>query len=91
MRIEISHRVDIGLFGDEIETMREILRLAYERLHQQEAVQMSGVPLARQAGLVGPELFRVKEALTALGVATGIALPYDPPGAITSMTIRDES
>lgn len=78
MRIESSHRVDIGLFGADIETMREILRLAYERLHQQAAVQMSGVPLARQAGLVGPELFRVKETIEKIGRACGISLPYEP-------------
>lgn len=89
MRIDKSARVFIELFVGDIETMREILRLAYERLHQQAAVQMSGVPLARQAGLVGHELFRVKEALTALGAATGIALPYDPPGEITSMTLSN--
>jgi hypothetical protein len=89
MRIDKSARVFIELFDGDIETMREILRLAYERLHQQEAVQMSGVPFARQAGLVGPELFRVKEALTALGAATGIDLPYDPPGANASLTLSN--
>lgn len=87
MRISKSARMDIELFDGDIETMREILRLAYERLHQQAAVQMRGVPLERQAGLVGPDLFRVKKALTELGAATGIDLPYDPAGANTSLTI----
>lgn len=89
MRIAKSSRMDITLLDSDIETMREIARLAYERLHQQEAVQLRGVPIERQAGLVGPELFRVKEALTSLGAATGIDLPYDPPGANTSLTLSN--
>lgn len=78
MRIESYHRVDIGIFGDDIQTMREIVRLAYERIHSSEPVQLHGVPFDRQAGLVGGELFRVKESIEKIGLACGISLPYEP-------------
>lgn len=88
MRIEKLTKIDITLFDSDIYTMREIARLAYEHLHKQEAVQMRGVPLERQAGLVGPDLFRVKDALVRLGEATGIDLPYDPTGkSISTMRV----
>lgn len=78
MRIESSHRVDIRLFGDDIQTMREIVRLAHERIHTSEPVQLCGVPLTRQADLVGTELFRVKAAIEKIGRECGISLPYEP-------------
>ena len=87
MRVDKFARITIELFDDDIETMREIARLAYEHLHVSPRVQMHGVPLERQAGMVGSDLFRVKEALEKLGSATGIDLPYDPPGANTSLAV----
>lgn len=78
MNIDSYSRVDIGLHGDDIHTMREIVRLAYERIHSSPPVQLCGSPLTRQAGLVGPELFRVKEAIEQIGRACGISLPYEP-------------
>jgi hypothetical protein len=79
MRIDSNHRVDIELYGDsDIQAMREIVRLAYERIHASPTVQLRGVPLERQAGLVGPELFRVKETIEKIGQACGISLPYEP-------------
>lgn len=84
MRIEKYAKLTVEFSDGDIETMREIARLAYERLHDSPSVRLRGVPMERQAGLVGPDLFRVKEALIMLGAATGIDLPYDPPGATTS-------
>ncbi|MER2626624.1 MAG: hypothetical protein ABTS22_22155 [Accumulibacter sp.] len=67
----------VELHNDEIETMREVVRLAHERLRNAQLIQMSGIPLERQAGLVGPELFRVKTMIEKLGKSVGIDLPYD--------------
>lgn len=78
MNIDHFKKLDITLHQDESETMREILRLAYERLHSAPKEQMRGVPVERQAGLVGPELFRVKDMIERLGKATGINLPVEP-------------
>lgn len=77
MRIDSHFRIDIELHGGDIESMREIVRLAYERIHASEPVQLRGVPFTRQADLVGPELFRVKEAIEKIGLACGICLPYE--------------
>lgn len=78
MNIDHFKKLDITLHQDESETMREILRLAYERLHSAPKEQMRGIPVERQAGLVGPELFRVKDMIERLGKATGINLPVEP-------------
>ena len=51
---------------------RELVRLAHERLVNAPRIQMKGVPLQRQAGLVGPELFRAKQMLEKLGKELGI-------------------
>lgn len=71
------NRLTIELHNEEVETMREIARLAHERLRNAPLVRMHGAPLERQAGLVGPDLFRVKAMLEKLGEAVGIDLPYD--------------
>ena len=89
MKIDTLHRVDITLFDADIQTMREIVRLAHERIHTCNAVRLRGVPLERQAGLVVPELFQVKEAIKKIGHACGISLPYEPEstqGTGTSIT-----
>jgi hypothetical protein len=78
MKIDAFSRVTIELYDDDAAVMREIVRLAYERLHASTTVQLRGVPLERQAGLVGPELFRVKESIEKIGHACGIRLPYEP-------------
>lgn len=73
-----SHnRLTVELHNDEVETMREVVRLAHERLRNAPLIQMSGSPLERQAGLVGPDLFRVKTMIEKLGKSVGIDLPFD--------------
>lgn len=78
MRIDQSNRVTVELFDGDINAMREIVRLAYERIHASAPVQLWGSPLTCQAGLVGPELFNVKESIEKIGLACGINLPYEP-------------
>ena len=91
MRVERLERVSIELFDADVVTMREICRLAYERLHESQPVPIRGVPLDRQAGLVGPELFRVKESIEKIGQACGISLPYEPePKQCTSLAVIGE-
>ena len=43
----------------------------------EDAIQMKGSPLERQAGLVGPELFRAKQMLEKFGKELGINCPAD--------------
>lgn len=71
------NRLTVELHNDEVDTMREVLRLAHERLRNAALIQMSGSPLERQAGLVGSDLFRVKTMIEKLGKAVDIDLPYD--------------
>lgn len=78
MHAHVSRRASIELHDMEIETAREILRLAYLQLHSQPATPLHGSPLTRQAGLCGPELFLLKTMLDQLGMAFGIELPYEP-------------
>lgn len=70
-------RLTIELHNDEVDTMRELVRLAHERLINAPRIKMKGVPLERQAGLVGPELFRAKQMLEKLGNELGIDCPAD--------------
>lgn len=71
------NRLTIELHNDEVDTMRELVRLAHQRLVNAPRIQMKGSPLERQAGLVGPELFRVKQMLEELGKKLGIDCPED--------------
>jgi hypothetical protein len=77
MEIHHTRRLSIDLRDEEIETIREILCLAHAHLKASPCVQLSGTPLQRQAGLCGPELFRVKSMIEKMGTAMGVALPYD--------------
>lgn len=81
MNIDHYKRLSIELHNDEAESLREILRLAYVRLHTSPPERMRGIPIERQAGLVGPELYRVKGMLEKLGKAVGLDLPIDPPAS----------
>lgn len=77
MDISSTRRMVIELREDDIDGMREIARLAYARLHSKPATQMHGSPHTKQAGLSGPDLYRVKTMLERLGVAFESPLPYD--------------
>lgn len=71
------NHLTIELHNDEVDTMRELVRLAHERLANAPRIQMKGSPLERQAGLVGPELFRAKQMLEKLGKELGVDCPSD--------------
>lgn len=70
-------RMTIELHNDEIGTMRELVRLAHERLVNAPRIQMKGCPLERQAGLVGHDLFRAKQMLEKLGKELGLDCSAD--------------
>lgn len=71
------NRLTIELHNDEVDTMRELVRLAHQQLVNSPCIQMKGSPLERQAGLVGPELFRAKQMLEKLGKDLGVEFPAD--------------
>ncbi len=77
MDIDIIRNAHIILRNNEIDAMREIARLAHERLNAQEVSILRGGGLRRQGDLMGPDLFRVKDMLNKLGVVFGIDLPFD--------------
>lgn len=91
METYAHNRLTIELHNDEVITMREIARLAHERLLSAPLVQLRGVPLQRQAGLVGPDIFRVKEMLKKLGNATGIELQDTKPDDSQEINIAEFS
>ncbi|HCZ16789.1 MAG TPA: hypothetical protein DHV85_19830 [Candidatus Accumulibacter sp.] len=71
-----ARRADAAEYHDMRELNRE-MRADALRLRNAPLVRMHGAPLERQAGLVGPDLFRVKAMLEKLGKSVGIDLPYD--------------
>ena len=77
MEAHRHNRLTIELHNNEVDTMRDLVRLAHERLVNAPRIQLKGVPLQRQAGLVGSELFRAKHMLEELGRALGIDCPAD--------------
>jgi hypothetical protein len=77
MQVHHLRRVTIELRDDEIDSLREVCVLAHRQLTAEPPVQMSGYPMKKQAGLVGPELFRVKTMLQEFGISLGADLPYD--------------
>lgn len=79
MQTFLHNQMTIELHNEEISTMRELVRLAHERLLTSPGIQMKGVPLKRQAGLVGPDLCRVEEMLKKLGNELGIDCSSDKP------------
>jgi len=79
MELHHLHRLQIELHeNNEIEAFKEVVRLAYTQLHNAPCVQMHGNPCKKQAGLIGPELFRVKTMLEQLGRSIGVDCPYEP-------------
>ena len=83
-----SRRFSLELQDEEIESLSEILRLAHERLRTSPCIQMHGCPLERQAGLVGPQLFRVKLMLEQIGRSVGEDLPYDDTSSAYPVAVR---
>lgn len=73
LRIETTRRIDItGVDGD-IDTLREIVRLARERLTESPRHQLRGCGgLERQADLVTPQLNNVRDTLDRLAAETGL-------------------
>lgn len=90
LTIETSRRIDITGFNGDIDTLREIVRLARERLNESPAVQLRGCGgLERQAGLVLPQLQNVRDTLDRLAEVTGLPPIYtfvDEPTPIAFIT-----
>lgn len=77
MMLYIESTLQLSLRDREIDAMRQIIRLAHERLTSSPAVQLHGCPLKRQAGLVGPELSLVNEIVERMACELGVPLqPY---------------
>lgn len=76
MNLHKEVSLSVILHNVEVDDFREIVRIAHQHLNAQPATQLHGIPFKRQAGLCGPELFRVKSMLQEMGNALGIACPY---------------
>lgn len=72
MDMHFHERATLDLHNEELDTFRVIVRLAAERLAAAPATKMKGVPLERQAGLVGVDLFRARTMLEKFGQRLGI-------------------
>ena len=77
MELNHLHRLQIDLRDDEIETLKEVVRLAHTQLRNAPRIQLSGNPCQKQADLVGPQLYRVKTMLEQFGRSLGVDCPYD--------------
>ena len=77
MELHHTRRLQIELRDDEIETLKEVIRLAHTQLRNAPCIQLHGNPCQRQAGLLGPALFRVKLMLEQVGRSLGVDCPYD--------------
>jgi hypothetical protein len=64
----------IGLYDEELNTMANIVRLAHERIETSTDEQMRGTPVIRRAGLVGPELFAVRNMIQRIATNVGLTL-----------------
>jgi len=87
MRITHSKRLDIEIFDRDFDVMREIVRLARERLNESPVVQLRGCGgLERQAGITTGMLLGVRETIDQLAKAVGLPPFYtyvDEPEPIT--------
>lgn len=82
MQCELSRTFYVHANGHEVDTLGHILRLAARQLAQSPAIQLSGNPMKRQAGLAGTELLEVKEMIAKLAEELAIGpLDTDPPAA----------
>jgi hypothetical protein len=77
MEIFANKRLTIELRDEELDALRQVVTLAHDRLRNSPKTKMRGVPIEKQAGLCGPELFRVKGMLEKIGKAVGVDLPLD--------------
>lgn len=88
MELHHTRRLQIELRDDEIETLKEVVRLAHTQLRNAPCVQMHGNPCKKQADLIGPQLFRVKTMLEQFGRSIGVECPYDAEPVNFPVTVR---
>ncbi|CAB3888954.1 hypothetical protein LMG26788_03738 [Achromobacter pulmonis] len=82
MNCELSRTFYMHANGHEVDTLGHILRLAARQLAQSPAIQLSGNPMKRQAGLAGTELLEVKEMISKMAEELTIGpLNTNPPAA----------
>ncbi|TRM53306.1 hypothetical protein YH64_009410 [Achromobacter sp. LC458] len=82
MNCELSRSFYVSANGREVDIFAHILRLAARQLAQSPAIQLSGNPMKRQAGLAGIELLEVKEMIAKLAEELDIgALDTNPPAS----------
>jgi hypothetical protein len=77
MEISTHKCLSIELHNEELETLRQIAILAHDRLRNSPTTKMRGTPVEKQAGLCGPDLYRVKDMLERIGTSVGFHLPYE--------------
>jgi hypothetical protein len=77
MEIFANKRLTLELRDEDLDDLRQVVKLAHDRLRNSPKTKIRGVPIEKQAGICGPELFRVKGMLEKIGKAVGIELSYD--------------
>ena len=78
MRIDKLEKLSIELLYGDIDTLRNILKLAHMQLNNSPVRYCGDSTLyPRRCGLIGSELFNTQEMITKMGCATDIHLSFD--------------
>jgi len=69
MRIDSIKKTIIELYDNDINLMREIIKLAADQLNDSDVIHMRGSGMPSQAGFYGGELLAIREMIEKIGDA----------------------
>lgn len=69
MRIDMIRRATIELYDNDINLMREVIKLAADQLNDSDVTHMRGSGIPSQAGFCGGELIAIREMIELIGSA----------------------
>src|SRR3546814_10202415 len=90
MEAHLSSTFSLMAHDRDIDTLRDVVRLAIRHLQTSPVLRMSGTPLSNQAGIKGHDLIRVKNMITELAVALGLGEPDLEPKAPKGNSSADQ-
>ncbi|MDS1141752.1 hypothetical protein RE432_15025 [Pusillimonas sp. SM2304] len=79
MEAYANNQFTLRVDNAEVETLKQIIGLAIERLQSSQVRQLSGTPHKSQAGIKGNDLINVKDMLTRLAKELGMGEPSLEP------------